>query len=124
MQKGCSCQPGHQCCVFYRIPGPKTTPSRFSLEIVGSSGYININDHEAKIYKNDEITPISAPKWDVIGIEAGVQNLVETVDKGGKPVSSGNEALKIVEIIIGFLESQRHHNTKINLARVRRRMPG
>ena len=104
--------------------GPKTTPSRFSLEIVGSSGYININDQEAKVYKNDEVTPISAPKWDVIGIEAGVQNLVQLVDQGGKPASSGNEALKTVEIMIGFLESQRHHNTKINLARVRRRMPG
>ena len=104
--------------------GPKTTPSRFSLEIVGSSGYININDQEAKVYKNDEVTPISAPEWDVIGIEAGVQHLVQLVDQGGKPASAGNEALKTVEIMIGFLESQRHHNTKINLARVRRRMPG
>ena len=108
---------------FY-VGGPKTTPSRFSLEIVGTSGYININDQEAKIYKNNDITPISTPKWDVIGIEAGVQNLVKMVDQGGEPVSSGNEALKTIEIIIGFLESQRHHNTKINLARVRRRMPG
>ena len=81
-------------------------------------------DQEAKIYKNNDITPISTPKWDVIGIEAGVQNLVKMVDQGGEPVSSGNEALKTIEIIIGFLESQRHHNTKINLARVRRRMPG
>ena len=104
--------------------GPKTTPSRFSLEIVGSSGYIVINDQEATVYKDGKGTLISAPQWGVVGIEAGVQNLVQLVDQGGEPVSSGKEALKTVEIMIGFLESQRHHNTKINLAKVRRRMPG
>ncbi|MBI1929936.1 hypothetical protein HYR99_37505, partial [Candidatus Poribacteria bacterium] len=46
---------------------------------------------------------------------AGVQELVRLIDEGGEPVSPGREAHKVVEIMLGFLESQRRDNAKVTL---------
>ncbi len=95
--------------------GPKTTPGGFRLEIVGTAGYIHINDQKAEIYKGDTAAPIQPPAWPVVGIPAGVQELVRLIDEGGEPVSPGREAHKVVEIMLGFLESQRRDNAKVTL---------
>jgi hypothetical protein len=44
-----------------------------------------------------------------------MQELVRLIDEGGEPVSSGREAHKVVEIMIGFLESQRRNNGKVTI---------
>jgi hypothetical protein len=41
--------------------------------------------------------------------------LVELLDKGGEPISPGKEAMKTVEIMIGFLESQRQGNSRVDI---------
>ena len=48
-------------------------------------------------------------------IAAGVQELVRLVDQGGEPVSLGKAGHTVVEIIIGFLESQRQGNAPIHI---------
>lgn len=93
--------------------GPKTTPGAFRLEIVGAKGRIVIDDQKATIYEGDTPEPIQPPTWDIVGIPAGVQELVRLLDVGGEPISPGREAHKVVEIMIGFLESQRRGNAKI-----------
>lgn len=93
--------------------GSKTTPSGFRLEIVGTTGYILIDGQKATIYKGDTVEPVNPPEWPVVGIPAGIQELVRLLDEGGEPVSPGREAHKVVEIIIGFLESQRRGNVKV-----------
>ena len=45
----------------------------------------------------------------------GVQELVRLIDEGGEPVSPGKAAHKVVEIMIGFLESQRRGNAKVTI---------
>ncbi len=91
----------------------------FRLEIMGSEGCVFIGNDGASIHKEDGVEPIQAPEWPVEGIPAGVQELVRLVDQGGEPVSSGTEARKTVEIIIGFLESQRRDNAKVSIASLR-----
>ncbi len=99
----------------YYAGGPKTTQSGFRLEIVGTNGYILISDKGATIHQGDSVKAIEAPSWDVVGIPAGVQELVKLVAEGGEPVSPGSEGHKVVEIIIGFLTSQQQDNGKIKL---------
>ena len=42
-----------------------------------------------------------------------MQELVCLIDEGGEPVSPGRAGLTVVEIIIGFLESQHRGNAPI-----------
>ena len=95
--------------------GPKTTYGGFRLEIVGTTGYIIVAGDSAHIYKDGGVESIHPPEWPVVGIPAGMQELVSLIDEGGEPVSSGREAHKVVEIMIGFLESQRRDNGKVTI---------
>ncbi len=100
----------------YYAGGPKTAIwSGVRLEIVGSTGYILIGNHGSTIYRADSIEEIEAPKWEVEGIPAGVRELVQLLTEGGEPKSPARAALNVVEIMIGFLESQRQNNGKVTL---------
>ena len=99
----------------YYAGGPKSTLSGFRAEIVGTNGYILISDKGATIHQGDTIEKIDPPSWDVVGIPAGVQELVKLVAEGGEPVSPGTEGYKVVQIIIGFLTSQQQDNGKVML---------
>ena len=52
---------------------------------------------------------------DITGQSAGVQELVKLVDEGGTPVSPARDAHNVMEVIFGFLESQRRGNEKISI---------
>ena len=97
---------------FYTGTSKKTPPPNWRFEIVGTTGYILITD-KAVLCKDGAEEPINPPKWEVDGISAGVQELVKLVDQGGEPVSSAKDAHNVVEVIFGFLESQRQGNIRI-----------
>jgi UDP-N-acetyl-2-amino-2-deoxyglucuronate dehydrogenase len=100
---------------FY-VGGPKTTPSGGGVEIVGTEGRILIRDKgSATLFKGDQIETIEPPSWPVEAIPAGMQELVRVVDQGGEPSAPGRTGLTVVEIIMGFLESQRRGNVRVNL---------
>ena len=103
---------------FY-VGGPKTAQKMLRLEIVGTKGFIFIEDAftepRAQIRTSDKYEEIHIPTWDVIGIPAGVQELIHVVDEGGEPVSPGRAGRKVVEIILGFLDSNRHNNAKVKI---------
>ena len=100
----------------YYAGGSKNTPApTFRLEIVGETGYVLIDNTKADLVRGEESEPIVPPAWPVEGIPAGVQELVQLVDKGGEPRSPARTAHQVVEIMIGFLESQRQGNAKISI---------
>ena len=101
---------------FY-VGGSKTTPGAFTLEIVGTDGSVRTGgmEGEATLYKDGSAEPIRPPEWEVSGIPAGAREMVKLLTEGGESVSPGREALKVVEIMVGFLESQRRGNAKVHL---------
>lgn len=90
--------------------GPK-----FKCEIVGTTGSVEISRENALLIRDREREEIQAPEWPVSGIRAGVQELVRLVDNGGQPVSPARDAHRVVEIMIGFLDSQRLGNVRVDL---------
>jgi hypothetical protein len=92
------------------------------LEIVGTDGYVLINDQKGEVYKGNTNEVIQPDSWSITGIPAGIVELVELLEKGGEPISPGREAMKTVEIMIGFLESQRQGNSKVNIPVPRNRL--
>ena len=102
------------------VGGPKTTPeAAMTLEVVGTEGMVRIDGDTAALHKGGEAQPIEAPTWEVEGIPAGIQELIQLVDAGGTPVSSGRDGLRVVEVIMGFLESQQRDNGKVALPQPR-----
>jgi len=107
---------------FYIGDKQASGPSR--AEIVGSDGYILIDDQKAEIYKGDSREQIQPEVWPKDGISTGIEELVNLLDSGGEPISPGKEAHKTVEIMIGFLESQRRGNAKVTIPVPRDRLKG
>jgi len=102
--------------------GCKKSPGGFRLEIMCADGYILIDDQKGEVYKGNAIETIQPDSWPITGISAGIIELIELLNKGGGPVSPGREAMKAVEIMIGFLESQRQGNSKVNIPVPRKRL--
>lgn len=91
----------------------KTTPDpKWKVEIVGSTGVVLITA-DAVLQKAGKVEPIAVPSWPVTGIAAGVQELVKLVAEGGEPVSPAKAAHQVVEVMVGFLVSQKRDNSKV-----------
>jgi UDP-N-acetyl-2-amino-2-deoxyglucuronate dehydrogenase len=96
---------------FY-IGGSKDTPlPKQRMEVVGTEGRILFDSSDTfTLFRGEAAETIRPPEWPISGIPAGVQELVRLVDQGGDPVSPGSVGHTVVEIIVGFLESQRQGN--------------
>ena len=93
-------------------------PGMGRVDIFGSDGHISIDD-KITLSRGDNVEQIALPSQPSDGIIAGTQELVRLVAEGGTPVSPGTEAIKAVEITIGFLESQRRGSSPVTIASLR-----
>ena len=59
--------------------------------------------------------PVSLPSRHVETISVAVGDLINVVANGGVPRCTGQESMRVVEIIFGFLESQRQGNNRVQL---------
>lgn len=99
---------------FYTA-GSKATASQFSLDVVGESGRLVIDDRRATLLRDGVEEELQAPDWPITGIPAAAQEIVRLVDQGGEPASPGESAYMAVEITMGFLASQQRGNARVDL---------
>ena len=102
--------------------GPKDTVTDNGIEVIGTTGRMVLMGGRAELYRGPKPSTFEAiqpPEPEIDGIQAGVQELVRLIDKGGEQASPGEAALMVVEIIIGFLESQRRGNVRVDLSTLR-----
>ncbi len=104
---------------FY-IGGHKNTPlPKMACKIFGTSGYINADGFpsgtQVSITTDEKSEPIEVPEDGAQGIALGVRELVRRLQEGGELASPGRAGHAVVEIIIGFLESQRRGNVRVSL---------
>ena len=71
----------------YYAGGPKTTQSGFRVEIVGTNGYILINDKVATIHQGDSIETIDAPTWGGSRNPCWCSRVSETCSRRGRNLS-------------------------------------
>ncbi len=99
---------------FYTGTSKKTAGPKWHFELVGSQGKI-VGDKEAVLLRGDQREDIVPPDAPLSGIPAGVRELVEVLDQGGATSSPMGAAMDVVQVIFGFLESQRRGNTRVDL---------
>jgi len=92
---------------FYIGGSKNTPPPKQHIEIVGATGRLSLSGDQGTLQRGDE-PPVALeyPQWPISGIPYGVQELIDVVASGGKLVSPGRTGHTVVELIIGFLESQ------------------
>ena len=98
---------------FY-IGGSKTTPApKQQLEVVGTTGRLIMVSDGGTLYRGEEPEPLAPPTWPVEGIPAGIHELIAAMDQGVESVSPGRAGHTVVELISGFLESQKQGNVPV-----------
>lgn len=99
--------------------GSKTTPGpKFSTEVIGSTGRMLLTGNDqATLFRGEEPEPICVDPMSVSGIEAGVQDLVSAVEQNRMPTSNGRLGQKVVNILVGMLESNADGNAPVRIAR-------
>ncbi|MDE0019827.1 MAG: Gfo/Idh/MocA family oxidoreductase [Candidatus Poribacteria bacterium] len=101
---------------FYAGGTKRGSDPKFRIEVVGSGGYLLLNDRRGEFVKSGESTFMEPPSVDgATGIQGGVQELIGVVENGGAPASTGEDGAAVVEIFCGFLESQRLGNARVAL---------
>ena len=99
---------------FY-IGGSKTTPPpKQHIEIVGTTGRLSLSGDQGTLQRGEEpAVALEYPHWPISGIPYGVQELIGVVATGGKLVSPGHTGRTVVELIVGFLESQQKRHAPV-----------
>ena len=100
---------------FYTGTSKKTAGSKWRFELGGSQGQILIDKDDAELLRDGQREKIEPPEARLSGIPAGVRELVEILDRGGATSSPIAAAIDVVEVIFGFIESQRRGNVRVEL---------
>ena len=100
---------------FY-IGGSKTTPApKQQLEVVGTTGRLLLGSDSGTLLRGEESESLAPPTWPIEGIPAGIHELIAAMDQGVESVSPGRAGHTVVELIIGFLESQKQGNVPVSI---------
>ena len=103
------------------IGSPKTTPlPKLRMEVVGTDGFITIDCAAAGtrclLTKDEQASTLElGDEGAGAGIGLSVQDVIHAVDEGRAPHCPGAEARSVVDVMLGFLESQRLGNVRVDL---------
>ena len=101
--------------------GTKNTYQMFSIQLSGTEGQIYVNDESAHLVtggpdKSERRKQLILPgQYQVQGLVAAYQELIDMIENGSTGVSSGIEARKTVRIMMGFLKSQQEESSLVNV---------
>ena len=97
---------------FYN--GTKGLSPRHGFELIGTEGWIWTDDRRAEIGTADGVRHLSSRQLTYSDTPAVIRELINAVESGGQTVSPPREARKTLEIILGFMASQKRGNARID----------
>ncbi len=100
---------------FYTGTSKQTAGPKWRFEIVGSEGRILVGKEARLLRSGEDGETIVAPETEMSGIPAGVRELIHALDEGRQTKSPMPAAMNVMEVIFGFLESQRRGNSRVDL---------
>lgn len=100
------------------LSGMKTSAPILQVELLGSKGTIFVGDQQARmeVLTEDGVasTPI-IPNGSMGGMQAGVADLLSSLENGTPTQSPARDARKAVAIIEGILQSQANGNNRVDI---------
>jgi predicted dehydrogenase len=100
------------------LSGMKTAAPILQVELLGSKGTIIVGDQQARLEELTETGVVSSPiipNGTMGGMQAGVADLLTSLENGTPTQSPPREARKAVAIIDGILQSQANGNNRVEL---------
>lgn len=97
---------------FYN--GSKGLAPRFGFELTGTEGWIFVDENHAEIGKDGAVRMLYPETRTYFNASAAIRELIEAVTHGGHTISPPREARKTLEIMLGFLASQKRGNVRID----------
>ena len=100
------------------LSGMKAGAAQLSVQLIGSSGRIDLDDKFGQIVHTTDLgtsrTPLVAEST-MQSMHAGIVDLIHAMETGAEPQSPPSEARKTVLLIEGILESHKRGNSRIDL---------
>ena len=102
--------------------GTKNTFEMFSLQLSGPDGEIYVNDRTAHLTTGDRRDlgegrhqPLLPGQYQVHGMSAAYEELIDNIESGGAILDSAREARKVLKIIEAFLKSQQEGSRLVDV---------
>lgn len=90
------------------------TPGMY-IQVIGETGEIDLVGDRVELRKDGAVDQPALPSHMRMDVVALIDELTRVIEEGGELVGSGQEAKKVVEVIVGFLKSQERGNVRVNL---------
>lgn len=87
---------------------------RRDWELFGTEGCITVNDKHAEIETKDGTKKIDCPDNVFPDTPAAIRELIHVMENGGETCSPPRQARKALEILLGFMASQKNGNVRID----------
>ncbi len=102
---------------FYTGTSKQTSGPKWFFEVVGSEARLLVDKEDAKLLRGsgEDGETITVPDSDLSGISLGVRELIQALDQDRETNSPMAAAMNVMEVIFGFLESQRRGNVRVDL---------
>ena len=99
---------------FYN--GTKNVQPRHGFELTGTKGFIFLSERtfDAEIHTEAGMRRISSDPLVYSDSLAAVRELIHVIENGGQTISPPREARKTLEVLLGFMASQKKGNVRID----------
>jgi predicted dehydrogenase len=94
--------------------GSKGLAPRSGYELTGTGGWIFLAEEYAQIDTGTGIRTVFPPALTHSDSVASIRDLIRVMEQGGETISPPREARHTLEIILGFLASQKKGNARID----------
>ena len=99
---------------FYN--GTKNVRPRHGYELTGTKGYIFLSEQtwDAEIHTEGGARPIANAPLVCFDSASAVRELIHAMENGGQTISPPREARKTLEVLLGFMASQKKGNVRVD----------
>ncbi len=98
---------------FYN--GSKYLSRRRSTELTGTEGWISFDEQFAQVGTSGGVRPLPAASLTCFDTSSAIREIIGAIENGGQTISPPREARKALEILLGFMASQKKGNIRIDL---------
>ena len=87
---------------------------RRDWELFGTEGCITVNDKHAEIETANGVRKIDCPQYTRSDSPAAILELIHVIENGGETCSPPRQARQVLEVLLGFMASQKKGNVRID----------
>jgi UDP-N-acetylglucosamine 3-dehydrogenase len=92
------------------VNASKGTIGNFELDLIGEAGRLRISSHVGELWRSaggegSTLQPLPRLQTSRAYMHAALSELIDLVERGGEPSSSGADARRVLSILLGLLQS-------------------